>query len=470
MPLRAGTLASAGMPGGPLPAGTADGELLQFNQTTGEWEGGAAGTNAGQILVWDAVTERWLPNDAQAYINQDWFVDSTTGDNDNDGRTALTALQTAAELARRLNGRSVDPTLATMTITFSGNAYAEWLQLNFNLPGPTNVIINGTMAAATFTGTIDTYTAFNAAGGVRASILDAAAIDFTPWKRQRIRITTGAVVGAIASYTSVVAATTANVSQFYRNTPPETSSLSNPANGDGYVVEDWATSFLGFNVQVSGRGSVSIQHIKFIGTAPASRCYFAACGNRVRARMFGCYFDTTTSLVLTGSCALIACFAYGNATGLVMGFGESQHLGCGWWSNLTSQGTIAGQNNLHDGDGLRSVALSVSSGGYVLDSGHRGFFGCINGSSFTSLGLIQGGSLWDLSGANGIFWGAAGNTTTTALNVQNSAGMVYGVKPTATGVAPGTDVVLSAAAAVAWGAGIPAIAAAPNNAYVIARV
>jgi len=62
------------------------------------------------------------------------------------------------------------------------------------------------------------------------------------------------------------------------------------------------------------------------------------------------------------------------------------------------------------------------------------------------------------------FWGATGNTVTNALRVRNGSGFQYITLPTATGVAPGSDVVLAAEAAVAWAA-LPRIATSPNNAF-----
>lgn len=429
-----------------------------------------AGAFPQDILVWNGAGTAWAADRAFPFVLQnDWSVNSVTGNDNNVGTTA-SPLATATELTRRLNGRVLSPLMATMTILFNGVAFASFLDLHFDSPGATNITVQGTMAAASFAGTIDVYTAFNPAGGVRAVLEDAAAVDFTPWKRQRVRITSGAANGGVTSYTSTGAGVTfANIGQLYTNTMPETATVVNAAAADSYTVEDWATSFLGFNINITGSASCVVRDIAFAtASATSLRCFAACGGSRIRMRFFGCKFDTTNSLIASGAFAMIACMHYGNATGLTLTFGDYQQLGGCNFSNLTCQGSVAGQNNLHDGDGLRSVALSISAGAGVIDSNHRGFFGCINGSSFTSLALLQGGAFWDLSNTNGRFWGAAGNTTTTALNVQSSCGVVYVTLPTATGVAPLTDVILSGAAAIAW-ALIPAAAAPPANAYVVVR-
>lgn len=490
-------LGESGEPGGGLPDGVDVGDILFFNGV--EWVPNAAGvpaindilvwdgtnwihTSLGasipvgefpqDILVWNAAGTAWEADQAFPFVLQDdWSVDSVGGSDTNVG-TAASPLATATELTRRLNGKVLSPLMATMTILFNGVAFASFLDLHFDSPGATNITIQGTMAAASFSGTIDAYTAFNPAGGVRASLLDAGAVDFTPWKNQRVRITSGAANGGLTSFTSVVALTTANIGQLYTNTMPETATAVNAAAADTYTVENWATSFLGFNINITGPASTVVRDIAFATTSATSlRCSAACGGSRIRMRFFGCKFDTTNAFVASGAFSMIACMHYGNAAGLTLTFGDYQQLGGCNFSNLTCQGSVAGQNNLHDGDGLRSVALSISAGAGVIDSNHRAFFGCINGSGFTSLGLTQGGGLWDLSNANGRFWGAAGNTTTTAYNSQNSSGMNFVTLPTATGNVPGTDLVLSGAAAVAWAAAAAGLVAAPpNNAFCLLRV
>ncbi len=73
-----------------------------------------------------------------------------------------------------------------------------------------------------------------------------------------------------------------------------------------------------------------------------------------------------------------------------------------------------------------------------------------------------------MSAGSSVLYGATGNTTTNAVRVRNGSGVSYVTKPTATGNAPGSDVVLASAVAIAWGA-VPAISAAPDNAYVNVR-
>lgn len=428
--------------------------------------GAAAGAAAAPIVTGSRISS----NGGFAFITQNsWFVNATTGNDANNGDTALTALRTLGELTRRLNAQVLDPTMATLTITLDG-VFTQGLDLHFDSPGPTNITVQGTMAAASFTGTIDTYTAFNPAGGVRASILDAGIVDFTPFKQFRIRVTTGAANNGLTSFTSVVALTTANIGQLYTNTMPETATVVNAANGDGYVVENWATSAPGFNIAITGRGSCVVRDMLFVPAAATSlRNAFTCGGSRIRARFFGCKFDCTNGFICTGMFAMIACV---NTGGTAMSFdlGHYQQQGACVFNAMQMNGICAGLNNMHDGDGLRSVCLSVNAAGYLGDSNHRAFFGCINGAGFTTLALMQGGGLWDMSGANARFWGAAGNTTTSAAQVQNSGGMLFNTLPTATGNVPGNDLVLAGAAPIAWAAAAAgAVAAAPNNAYALLR-
>lgn len=114
------------------------------------------------------------------------------------------------------------------------------------------------------------------------------------------------------------------------------------------------------------------------------------------------------------------------------------------------------------------MALEITSQSYVRDLGPRGFFGNVNSGSQVYNVRIEDFAQWAMTSSSSRFWGAAGNTVTNALVVRNGCGATYVTLPTSTGAIPGQDVVLAGAAAVAWAA-IPAIAAAPNNAFVNVR-
>lgn len=397
-----------------------------------------------------------------------WFVNATTGNDNNNGASAVTALKTLPELSRRFNGKQLAPTMAALTVTLDG-VFPDILDLHFDSPGATNITIQGTMGAQDFTGTVDVSTVFNPGGGVRASILDAAIGDFTPFKQHRMRMADGPAAGGLTSFTSVVAATTANIGQFYTTAFPETQTRVDAANGNTYVLEPWSTSARGIQVDITGQASTIIRDVLFQPTA-TTRSFFSCTGNRVRARFFGCAFDGTQQHILSGAFGMISCMSYGTI-GLILQNGIFNQYGACIFSPFLCSGVVSiggGSDNMHDGDGARTVYMNLASQATVNESRHRCFFGCTNLAGIDSLVFVQGQSVWDMGAANALFWGSAGNLTTRALTVQNSCGVMYVTKPTATGVAPGTDVVLAGGAPIAWGV-VPAAAAPPENAYVLVR-
>jgi hypothetical protein len=58
-------------PGGVLPAGNAEGNVLQWDADAGEWIAVAAPTVLGQRLYWDTATEQWVARDGSGF-SQCW--------------------------------------------------------------------------------------------------------------------------------------------------------------------------------------------------------------------------------------------------------------------------------------------------------------------------------------------------------------------------------------------------------------
>jgi hypothetical protein len=148
-------------------------------------------------------------------------------------------------------------------------------------------------------------------------------------------------------------------------------------------------------------------------------------------------------------------------------------IACAWFgtAQIIDGGMMVGQRNVHDGNGTHSVSLGADGGATLLDVHHRAFFGNVNGI-FTSHVQVYDASDYVLESANARLWGAAGNTVTNALKIMNGCNVQYVTLPTATGAVPGNDVVLAAAAAIAWaviGAAGGAVAVAPNNAAINVR-
>jgi hypothetical protein len=407
---------------------------------------------------------------AEAFITQaSWFVDPVTGDDTNDGATALTALQTLPELGRRLNFRPFLPSLVALSVTLAAGTYPDPLALYPVLPAFGQLLtIAGTMTQD-YAGTITGFTAWNSGAGTRSALTDAAA-NFTALKQKRLRLTSGANSGALSSFGSIAAADTCHPNSFSQ---PSSGSTVTPVVGDGFVVETPATIVPGVQIEVFGQGLTLLRDMRYNLVTPGQRFYASSTGGTSRLRVAGIEWTSTTSVPLvSGNFNGLACYATGTFGPQIIPFSQLSLNAQSFYHDSVAQvsgtGDCIGNNWMHDGDGTVDAALFITNGARLEDTGTQAghaFFGCAGASALVS---VDDGGLWVLSQASCRFWGAAGNTATNALRVSNGSGFVYITLPTATGATPGNDVVLAGGAAAAWGA-MPAVGVAPNNAYVLVR-
>ncbi len=410
---------------------------------------------------------------AFGYLTQtDWAVDSVTGSDTNAGTTA-SPLKTLAELGRRWEGRTFDPSITLINVQLSGTFTGQCLSLHACVPSIAAVNVFANPSAAVASGTLTGYQQSDST--LRGSITDAAQ-NFTGLAPRRIRITGGTVPGAVTWFNSIAAATIANTGQFERiATPTASIGTTNPIVGDPYVVEDLVTQIERYDIAITGRGVFTLSGV-IIGaaastTVPRSRM---RCSGATTGRVFGCLFlnPANGTQLVEGDTVLGACsnrnVSGSGALTLTAGVMTLQghcHFG---FSQIFTGANVTGNRALHDGNGTANVTLFIGNGTYLEDIGDRGFFGNVNSGSLVYHVRVEDFAQWVINGGTNTFWGAAGNTTTNALQVANGCGVSYATKPTATGAVPGNDVVLAAGAAIAWAA-VPAIAASPDNAFVNVR-
>ncbi|RPJ82450.1 MAG: hypothetical protein EHM13_08885, partial [Acidobacteria bacterium] len=169
------------------------------------------GQNATNLILVNANDIQLNPaigasiNGGFVYLTQtDWAVDSTAG-NDSNAGTAASPLLTLAELARRWEGRTFSPAIATVTVQLVGTFPTEFLTLDGAIfTSSVTITVSGTMTTVD-SGTVTAITAWNGAAagadGTRGNITDAAQ-DFTPHLLRRIRLTSGANSGSISNIAS----------------------------------------------------------------------------------------------------------------------------------------------------------------------------------------------------------------------------------------------------------------------------
>lgn len=419
-----------------------------------------AGLFVGQILVWDG--DEWVVDFVQFFSTQtSWAIDPVAGNDENEG-TAASPLATEEEFARRWKHTVFDPAVAAVTVQFAAGAFAGFLELaGAVFTGPCTVTVLGTMTE-TDSGTVTAIQAWNGnvagADGQRGQITDAAQ-DFTASVLRRVRLTASGACSFIASLGGGV--TVANTGQF--STPAL--ATANPAIGNAYSIETFATSFPGYSIELAGPVNVRVRDVAFVGAAsPLGLCGANVNQQFTQCAFFGCRFDGTSTLQLRGNARFVSCSFEGNA--LALAFGNVGLLNtCHFGFFQTSGCSLNMQACLFEGGGARNAAIFVSNGTYaecIGGSGNFGlaFYGVVNGTG-TSLVTIEDGAQLVLSNAAANFMGATGNTITQACTVRNGCQGSAVTLPKATGATPGADLVLAGAAAIAWAF---AVAAPPNTA------
>jgi hypothetical protein len=173
----------------------------------------------------------------------DWYIDGSIGNDANNGTTALTPLQTGAELARRLGPYALFRQSVRIHVLANGMIDALTVQGAMLVAG-TQLDVLG-VATVLATDTIATFAAVNHATPT-ATVLTATGIaDWTAYRWRRIRVTSGARSGAVCWIGEIspggVGLGTAQVC------PPCNLSLTSTANvyvstvalvaGDPFVVE-----------------------------------------------------------------------------------------------------------------------------------------------------------------------------------------------------------------------------------------
>jgi hypothetical protein len=250
---------------------------------------------------------RWLLTEGgnvapSASVEQSaWFVNSTTGNDSNDGATPATALLTLAELTRRIGGGTL--TLST-TITLTGDFSAQVFALDVTIDANVLVTVVGDLVIAD-SGSITAVMAAAPATNTRGQITDATQ-SFTD--KSRLKLTSGAIVGSIAYVTRVIAATNVNVSAWALLSNPLTSQLptiGTPSIGNTYDVETLSTTIGRVQVQVHGSGRLVFKDLVITPATSGAHRATNDSSQLANVMFWGCRFGSAQSCLFYDS---IACF------------------------------------------------------------------------------------------------------------------------------------------------------------------
>jgi hypothetical protein len=154
--------------------------------------------NAGNFIARvETVTPDWI---ADAYTDalavSDWYLDAVTGSDQNDGITPSTALQSGAELQRRLGPQAAWSTSVTIHVGVGGVTDTLSIIGDTLLPG-VHVDVIGTPTLVADAGLVTAYTAMDHVTPRSPTIACAGITDWTPYVGMRLRITSGANAGAV---------------------------------------------------------------------------------------------------------------------------------------------------------------------------------------------------------------------------------------------------------------------------------
>lgn len=395
------------------------------------------------------------------YLTQaTWYVNSATGNDANDGATALTPLLTLAELGRRWQGRTL---AQNTTINLSGT-FTEPLQLFATNPLNFTVTVVGQAPTQTGTGSLTAaFVAYAPATNVDAKVTDAAQT-WAPLIGHRVRMTSGAANGAIAWLIKDLGANVARVSQFVNRA---TGAAATPAAGDTYVTETLATSIWGYSAVLNGGGNLKIVDIE--STLPASSAFvqvvqgnsnFVPTGIAKLPHFDGCKFSGSSNHSFRYTSAFfVGCLNTGS--GLRVYFSEIQ-----LYAHCCFQTFFAAQTESRVSVQLLSVAQAGNGWGIFNQS--------IFSLAIDALGaydVVSGGAAVDVEAAqltcgvaNGIIFGS-GNTIAQNVRVRSNSAITYTTKPVITGT--GNDALIGGTPKT-WGT-VPYVEPA-NNAMIVARV
>lgn len=202
--------------------------------------------NAGNFLVRaEEVTPDWIADTYTAALAvTDWYLDAVTGNDQNDGLTPATALQSGIELQRRL-GPQARWTASVAIHVGTGGVNSLCLR-GETVDAGVSVDIIGTPTLVADAGTVSAYTAMDHVTPRSPTLTCTGVTDWTPYVGKRVRLTSGTNIGActwiLKANPDALGLNVARTSAWYKtNDIVPTSAMTStgaPSVGNTVVVED----------------------------------------------------------------------------------------------------------------------------------------------------------------------------------------------------------------------------------------
>lgn len=400
-----------------------------------------------------------------------WYVNAATGNDAADGATPATALRTLAELYRRTAWRVIPTSVPSVLFYLSGDFGFEPLVLKLVRQAQSTIIRVIGATTVDDAGTITGWQAEVATTNTRRQLTDASQ-DFTAHVGKRIRLTSGAYAGYVTWITSLGGGpTVANIGKF--NWPQVG---ADPAIGDAYVIESMTTKVGAIIVDIlpgTAGASASTWYPSVENIACVLNHANAFSGTMIEAGSVvfrGCLWTSSAivinSFLVAGgwqywvSCSNDANVFLTRATVSAYSSVHRARIGV-----INGSAMVGSQSTLHDPNGARNASLYIGESGYLKDFSSRAFFNNpFDGTFYVYNVILLGFGQWAMGNTSAVLCGNSGNTTTAVVRIYNGSGVTYVTVPVGSAAVPGNDLVLSNGAPQAW-ATLPAIAAAPNNAF-----
>lgn len=322
----AGPQGPQGVPGSNLVFATAllasSSRLVDFD-TTGLADGTEASVssfdctfifNAASTAAPDGVTifapvvgpGRWfrlLDLSSRWTTQASWFID-VAGDDENDGATVVTPLQTVEELNRRISGGTINQnTVATLGAGTFGRP-----SLDLQIPAGVVFTIQGDVST-TATGTLSAVTAQVPATNTRLALTNTGG-DPAFVVRTRVRLTSGANIGALGWVTRLIAASNVNTSAFATIDPAVQTnpSIIAPAVGNTYAIDALNTALGRCELRCRGPGRILVRecNVSISGSSEAHRIANDQ-GTLAGVRFYSCIFGGFSALFYQGQGSFVSC-------------------------------------------------------------------------------------------------------------------------------------------------------------------
>lgn len=399
-------------------------------------------------------SEVWVrvPGNDRAFATEAaWFLDATSGIDDNLGTSAGAPLKTMAELVRRMNGQT--PTVSVVA-TLAAGAYQAAIDLTLTLNQGISFLVKGdiTSTADTIAAILPTVAGASATNaGAQRALITATTASFTD--RQRLRITSGPATGGITWVNRVVVAGAGGQANTYRwglLSNPVSSTLVTtvtPAAGASYALDTLNTTVGAIMARVQGPGRLVIQDciVRPGSTGTWIHSPVGSNGNLNGIMCYGCALSASgTTAFQVGNMTMALCSIASDIGNIAFNGGYWVIRMCTFTGTAATpaclvtlaQGAVVQQVNGCCFDNVQVICTTGGTWDQIGGSGNEAVW--FDGTQAHAANPAQGGTWWAHSTTN-LIWGL--NNAFTSSTFLISAGAAFRYNGNAVPSTPGAGTV-----------------------------